>query len=48
LGGSRPLRYEACAAQRDQRAAYDPIPETPPTTAVYPGSGFATVPLRIR
>ncbi|WP_366522088.1 cytochrome P450 [Candidatus Accumulibacter sp. ACC003] len=26
----------------------DPIPETPPTGAVYPGSGFATLPLRVR
>lgn len=26
----------------------DPIPERPPTGAVYPGSGFATLPLRIR
>lgn len=26
----------------------DPIPEKPPAGAVYPGSGFATLPLRIR
>jgi hypothetical protein len=26
----------------------DPIPDRPPTGAVYPGSGFATLPIRLR
>ena len=29
-------------------ACMEPVPERPPTTAVYPGSGFAALPLRIR